>query len=143
MLRKISVAIKVLRQYNKVKDTMDAVEKRGKAWYKSKTVWVNIIALVAIIASYFGLDITEEEQLAIATAILAIVNIALRFVTKEPVYIRRPGHTRQQTTKANEQQIDTQDSVANTKTGVEIDNKERRKSQSVVAQQNTDDDDLI
>lgn len=54
----------------------------GKEWYKSKTVWVNIIALLGIISSYlFGFEINSEE----AIGILAVVNLILRAVTKEPL----------------------------------------------------------
>ena len=48
---------------------------RQKKWYKSKMLWVNLIALLSV----FGFEITTEE----ATAILAVVNIALRLITKE------------------------------------------------------------
>ena len=46
-----------------------------KKWYKSKTLWANLLAIAAV----FGLDITTDET----TAILAVVNIVLRLVTKE------------------------------------------------------------
>ena len=46
-----------------------------KKWYKSKTLWANLLAIAAV----FGLDITTDET----TAILAVVNILLRLVTKE------------------------------------------------------------
>ena len=46
-----------------------------KKWYRSRMLWTNLIALLAV----FGLEITAEE----ATAILAVVNIALRLITKE------------------------------------------------------------
>ena len=46
-----------------------------KKWYLSKTLWANLIALVSV----FGLEVTPEET----TAILAVVNIILRIITKE------------------------------------------------------------
>lgn len=57
-----------------------------KHWFASKTLIVNFIAIVAIIAnSIWGFDIDAESQTAIATGVLAIVNIVLRLVTKQPV----------------------------------------------------------
>jgi len=54
----------------------------GKKWYRSKTVWVNIIAMAGIVSSYiFGFEISGEE----AAGILAVVNLVLRAVTKEPL----------------------------------------------------------
>ena len=46
-----------------------------KKWYRSRMLWANLIALFAT----FGFEITGEE----AVAILAVVNILLRFVTKK------------------------------------------------------------
>lgn len=46
-----------------------------KKWYKSKTLWANLLAIAAV----FGLDITPDET----AAILAVVNILLRLITKE------------------------------------------------------------
>ena len=46
-----------------------------KKWYKSKTIWTNLIA----IAVALGLQLREEE----VVAVLAIINLVLRFVTKE------------------------------------------------------------
>ncbi len=49
--------------------------RKVKKWYLSKTVWTNILAIVAV----FGLDLTGTE----ITAILAVVNLILRILTKE------------------------------------------------------------
>lgn len=46
-----------------------------KKWYKSRMLWTNLIALLAV----FGLEISTED----AVAILAFVNVVLRLVTKE------------------------------------------------------------
>ena len=48
-----------------------------KKWYLSKTLWANLLALAAV----FGLQVTTEET----TAILAVVNIILRIITKEEI----------------------------------------------------------
>lgn len=49
-----------------------------KKWYKSKTVWVNIITLIALLAqTQMGFVISPEEQVAL----LAFVNLAMRAIT--------------------------------------------------------------
>jgi len=58
----------------------------GKNWYTSKTIWVNLITFVAIILnSLWGIQLDAELQATLATTILAIVNIILRFVTAQPI----------------------------------------------------------
>lgn len=46
-----------------------------KKWYKSKMIWANILALIAA----FGFELSGEEM----TAVLAVINIVLRTITKE------------------------------------------------------------
>ena len=54
----------------------------GKAWYLSKTLWVNIIFLFAfLIKGFFGFEMSAEET----AAILVVINLILRVVTKEPL----------------------------------------------------------
>ena len=49
---------------------------------KSKTFWVNLIALIALIVqTQTGFVITPEEQ----TAIVVVINMILRLVTKEKI----------------------------------------------------------
>lgn len=56
-----------------------------KRWYKSKTVWINVLSLVAMILA----TVVQWPELSdIAPQIvyaLAIVNVLLRFVTSESV----------------------------------------------------------
>ena len=53
-----------------------------KKWYLSKTLWVNIVALAAIIAqTAAGFVIDPESQ----AAILAVINLILRAVTDEEI----------------------------------------------------------
>ncbi len=76
MLKWFTRLIKLFSAYD------DAQEKYGKKWYKSKTLWVNAIALLSLFLNEkLGVPVSEQEQLAI----LAVVNIALRVITKEPV----------------------------------------------------------
>jgi preprotein translocase subunit SecY len=46
-----------------------------------RTLIVNVIALLASILGMYGHEVSPEDQVNISTAILAIVNIALRFYT--------------------------------------------------------------
>ena len=58
----------------------------GKSLLASKTFWVNIVAVGASIASAFGLDfLTTEMQAQMVVGIMAVANIVLRVVTKEPI----------------------------------------------------------
>ena len=57
-----------------------------KDWYKSKTLWINIIAIAEIIIrAELGLTLTPEAELAI----LAGINIALRIITKEEITFKK------------------------------------------------------
>jgi len=54
----------------------------AKPLRKSKTFWVNLIALIALIVqTQTGFVVTPEEQ----TAIVVVVNMILRLVTKEKI----------------------------------------------------------
>lgn len=55
-----------------------------KAWWRSKTLWVNALALAALIIQSqpeIGFAMTPEKQVAI----LGVVNLALRLITGEAV----------------------------------------------------------
>ena len=56
-----------------------------KSIWQSKTFWVNIISIVAILGATYGFDIDTETQAMLATTVLAVINIILRFVTKQPI----------------------------------------------------------
>lgn len=59
---------------------VDELLDGGKPFYLSKTLWVNVIALVAIIVQgYYGFVISPEIQ----GLALVIINIVLRKLTKE------------------------------------------------------------
>lgn len=59
----------------------------GKSFLKSKTFWFNVVALVVIIVTAFGFQdfqpSPEVEQIALV--VITIINLILRFLTKEPV----------------------------------------------------------
>lgn len=51
-----------------------------KSWYKSKTLWVNAIALTALIAQGMtGFVVSPAEQ----AAGIVIINLILRIITNE------------------------------------------------------------
>lgn len=57
--------------------------KSKKAWYRSRTVWVNVLMLIlAIIATVQETNAVPIEELAV---IAAVVNVVLRFVTVDPI----------------------------------------------------------
>jgi len=59
-----------------------AEEYTKKSWYKSKTFWVNLIALIAIpIQAYSGYTISAGTE----TSVLAVINLILRTITKEEI----------------------------------------------------------
>jgi hypothetical protein len=51
----------------------------NKLWYTSKTLWVNLIAIVAIVI--WG----KELDAATIGIILSVINMILRILTKAPV----------------------------------------------------------
>lgn len=56
-----------------------------KAWWRSKTLWLNLVAGAALLTqSQFGFVLDAQAQ----AAILAVINLALRFITSEPVGLR-------------------------------------------------------
>jgi hypothetical protein len=53
---------------------------RVKKWYFSKTVWVNVLALIAVIAqAATGKEVLNPE---VQAGIITAVNLVLRMVTK-------------------------------------------------------------
>ena len=49
-----------------------------------RTIIVNVIALVASVLAAAGYEMTPEEITTVSTGVLAVVNIALRFITDTP-----------------------------------------------------------
>lgn len=59
-----------------------------KAWYLSKILWVNTIAVLALLLqTRFGFVIDPEAQ----TGLLAVVNLALRAITRQPLEWKPSG----------------------------------------------------
>jgi len=58
------------------------VTKTTKKWYLSKTLWINFIAILVIIAqANFGFIIGPEYQVGL----LGIINLIVRSVTGQPI----------------------------------------------------------
>ena len=53
-------------------------KKYNKDWYKSKTLWINGLAIIGGIATAISIDLASGSVLTIAS----VVNIILRIVTK-------------------------------------------------------------
>ena len=54
----------------------------GKKWYLSRTIWVNLIALAALLLqTEGGIALTSEET----AGILVVINLILRMITKQPL----------------------------------------------------------
>ncbi len=64
-------------------------DKPSKPWWASKTLWVNVLALIAAVTGAFGIDVglDAETQTAIVGGIMGVVNIVLRLVTDRPVAV--------------------------------------------------------
>jgi hypothetical protein len=56
-----------------------------KRWYKSKTVWINVLTLIAMILATVGAWAEMQDMAPQIAYALAIVNVLLRFVTSESV----------------------------------------------------------
>ena len=63
----------------------------AKPFWASKTLWVNVLALIASVTGAFGIDLglTPEMQTSVVGGVMGAVNIALRFVTDKPVTARK------------------------------------------------------
>lgn len=55
----------------------------AKAWWTSKTIWANLIALIGSVVLAMGFDSGKWAE--ISTVTLAAVNVVLRFYTKEEI----------------------------------------------------------
>jgi hypothetical protein len=73
---------RVLWRWWQVQRAINREAAMGKPWYLSKTVWVNVIALAAVLVqAYTGENLLDAQGQA---ALLAVVNLVLRiFFTRE------------------------------------------------------------
>ncbi|RLC74623.1 MAG: hypothetical protein DRJ03_31650 [Chloroflexi bacterium] len=65
---------------------MEAKEN-GKEWWKSRTVWFNVLAFIVAVAAEFGYTGELPDEWAVfVPAAVAIINLILRWLTKEPIH---------------------------------------------------------
>lgn len=77
----------ILKALGIARDITDAQRDFGKQWWKSKTLWVNALAVISIVAQMkAGFIISADDQLAI----LAVVNLVLRVITTSPLIASKP-----------------------------------------------------
>jgi len=59
----------------------------SKPWYASKTIWANLVAFVATVSAAFGLDLglDAETQGLVIAAVMAVLNVVLRYMTRQPI----------------------------------------------------------
>jgi len=63
-------------------------EADPKNVFSSRTVWANLAIMVAIVvARRYGYELSVDEQ----AVIVAIVNVALRFIATQPITLRFGG----------------------------------------------------
>lgn len=53
----------------------------GKPWYQSKTIWLNLSAVVAGAATYF----TSGDTSALVVAGMGLMNMFLRMISGQPI----------------------------------------------------------
>jgi hypothetical protein len=65
-----------------------------KSIFASKTIWVNLLTLVAgaiVYATDHNILVDNPDAVAVAGAVLAVVNVGLRFLTDSAVAIKKPA----------------------------------------------------
>jgi len=60
---------------------------QAKSWYLSKTLWFNILALLAMVATAFGFADFKPDTwvMEVGTIIILLINIILRLYTSRAV----------------------------------------------------------
>ena len=58
-----------------------------KRWWASKTMWVNVVAVLAAVTGAFSMDLglDPETQIALVGGIMAVINMVLRYVTTDSI----------------------------------------------------------
>jgi hypothetical protein len=64
---------------------LEGIEVETKVWWSSKTIWLNLVALIATFLQLkYGLILDATTQ----GVILSGLNIILRAITKEPIGLK-------------------------------------------------------
>lgn len=60
-----------------------------KKFWRSKTFWVNALTAAAGVAAYFQTEVVKDNPEVVAGigAAIGLINVVLRFMTKEPVSV--------------------------------------------------------
>lgn len=66
-------------------DLVAECKKLGKTFYKSKTVWFNILSIAVIVGVWLS---GYPDYAEYGSFIIAGANLGLRFMTKEPLVIK-------------------------------------------------------
>ena len=63
----------------------------SKSPLASLTLWFNVLALIVLIADPFGFKdhVNAPELAEYASAIVTVINVVLRFVTKRPISLAK------------------------------------------------------
>ncbi len=68
----------------------DTVET--KSIFSSKTFWLNVLGPVfAWFATSKGINLSPDEQVEVITAVMALANIVMRFLSVQPVHLVPPS----------------------------------------------------
>lgn len=62
-----------------------------KSWYKSKTVWFNILTVLVVVASFFGFTPNQELSEEVSGYLLVLsplINLLLRFITTKGIVLK-------------------------------------------------------
>ena len=63
----------------------------SKLWWQSRTLWINIVAILFALLGAFGRlpeGVGQDEVVTAIMAVTAIANVVLRFLTTRPIAAR-------------------------------------------------------
>jgi hypothetical protein len=62
----------------------------SKPFYQSKVFWFNLLFILVTIATYFGFGsfVPGEKTVELATVLVSVINIILRFYTDKAVTLK-------------------------------------------------------
>ena len=61
-------------------------DKPTKAWYQSKTLWLNTVALLLAVGDYLlGTGLLTAQSAAVVVSVVGVLNVALRTLGGAPL----------------------------------------------------------